>query len=195
MLKNPDNFPSTGIRSTLVSKDLHSGQPRSPLFGEEDLSQRTHLSCARNCCESPSETSRATAAPPTPAASLGDSLVACGWPQGVLREPWLDRCKDPGDTRQPLVSPPRPRASLAEQALSFHSPFQREPRPALFIPPHWTGHLLLKLPMVKTDPLQGFQPILTGVGLAHGCGGVGQAGKGRPGRVPSAMVSFSRLWP
>lgn len=105
-----------------MSKDLHSGQPRSPLFGEEDLSQRTHLSCARNCCESPSETSRATAAPPTPAATLGDSLVACGWPQGVLREPWLDRCKDPGDTRQPLVSPPRPRASLAEQAL-FSQPF------------------------------------------------------------------------
>lgn len=178
-----------------MSKDLHSGQPRSPLFGEEDLSQRTHLSCARNCCESPSETSRATAAPPTPAATLGDSLVACGWPQGVLREPWLDRCKDPGDTRQPLVSPPRPRASLAEQAL-FSQPFPAGAPPSAVHPTPLDRAFTAEAPHgEKTDALQGFQPILTGVGLAHGCGGVGQAGKGRPGRVPSAMVSFSRLWP
>lgn len=162
MLKNPENFPNAGIRSSLVSKDLHSGQPRrSPLFGEEDRSQRTHLSCARDCCESPSETSRATAAPPSPAASLGASLVPCGWPQGVLREPWLDRCKDPGDTQQPLVSPSRPRASCRTSRL-FSQPFPGGALPTAVHPTPLDRAFTSEAPRgEKTDPLQGFQPIPT----------------------------------
>lgn len=137
--------------------------------------------------KSPSETSRATVAPP--ATGFGGPASGTEW-FSATHSAFSENPRDPGDSQQPWKCPHRPE-NLAEQALLLlklsegvallvcRKPFRVTIHPPGDPPPtHGAGRLLPKLLLGMQDPLQ-IPASEMAVGYTHIRGGWWRAG--RPG--------------